>query len=140
DEDFDLPAEELNAIGTMDELATVTEPRHFGWPFCHSLGEVNPEYDGRVDCGQFVNPSLALPPHVAPLGMRFYTGAMFPAAYKNQLIVAYHGFRDDGHRLVVVPVDDQGRPGTGQPRDIIRKWIKKGDNDPQGAPVDVLVA
>jgi glucose/arabinose dehydrogenase len=139
EEDADLPAEELNAIGTMDELATTKTPKHFGWPFCHSNGQVNPEYDGRVDCAQFVNPSLALPPHVAPLGMRFYTGGMFPAEYKNQLIVAYHGYRDDGHRLVMVPVDAQGRPGTGAPRDIIRNWVKT-DRNPQGAPVDIFVA
>jgi glucose/arabinose dehydrogenase len=139
DEDADLPNEELNVIGTMDELGATENPTHFGWPFCHSNGQANPEYEGRVDCTKFTNPALALPPHVAPLGMKFYTGSMFPDVYKNQLIVGYHGYRDDGHRLMMIPVDDQGRPGAGEPRDIIRNWIKKG-NDPQGSPVDVLVA
>jgi glucose/arabinose dehydrogenase len=140
EEDADLPLEELNLIGTTSELATTMTPRHFGWPYCHSNGQANPEYEGRVDCSKFVNPALPLPPHVAPLGMRFYTGSMFPADYKNQLILAYHGYRDDGHRLVMVPVDENGKPGAGEPRDIIRNWVKKGANDPTGAPVDVMVA
>jgi hypothetical protein len=139
-EDADLPNEELNVIGTMDELATTTAPKHFGWPFCHSAGQANPEYEGRVDCTQFENPTLLLPPHVAPLGMQYYTGSLFPDVYKNQLIVGYHGYRDDGHRLMMVPVDADGRPGAGEPRDIIRGWQKKDANNPLGAPVAVLVA
>lgn len=33
----------------------------------------------------------ALGPHTAPLGMKFYTGSMFPPEYANAVFVAEHG-------------------------------------------------
>lgn len=132
DQEGDLPHEELNVI---------TEGAHYGWPYCIDNGTPNPEYRGRVDCTNYKNPALLLPGHVAPLGMTFYTGAMFPAPYQNNLIMTFHGYREYGHRLMVVPVDAQGVPGAGEPLDIVRGWEKTADGrDPQGAPVDVLVA
>ena len=38
-------------------------------------------------------PSLELPPHAAPLGLAFYTGAQFPPEYVGDLFVALHGSR-----------------------------------------------
>ena len=132
DQEGDLPHEELNVV---------TEGGHYGWPYCIDNGTPNPEYRGRVSCTNYKNPAQLLPGHVSPLGMAFYTGDMFPAAYKNNLIVTFHGYREYGHRLVMVPVDAQGVPGAGEPLDIIRGWEKSADGrDPQGAPVDVIVA
>lgn len=132
DQEGDLPHEELNVI---------TQGTHYGWPYCIDNGTPNPEYRGRVDCANYKTPALLLPGHAAPLGMNFYTGAMFPAAYKNHLLVTLHGYREYGHRLMLVPVDAQGVPGVGEPLDILRGWDKSADGrDPQGAPVDVIVA
>ena len=126
----DLPHEELNVV---------IPGSHYGWPYCYDNGTPNPEYLGRVDCSQYTAPTQLLPGHASPLGMQFYTGSMFPAAYKNQLIMTFHGYRANGHRLVMVPVDANGVPGSGEPQDIIRNWDKNG-NDPLGTPVDVTVA
>lgn len=126
----DLPHEELNVV---------LPGSHYGWPYCYDNGTPNPEYLGRVDCSRYTNPAQLLPGHASPLGMQYYTGSMLPAAYRNQLIVAYHGYRANGHRLVVVPVDANGIPGSGEPLDIIRNWEKNGE-DPLGSPVDVAVA
>lgn len=132
DQEGDLPHEELNVI---------EQNGHYGWPYCFDNGTPAPEYRGRVDCTRYKNPALLLPGHGSPLGMAYYTGDMFPAAYKNNLLVTYHGYRSQGHRLVLVPVDAQGVPGGGEPLDIIRGWEKTADGrDPQGAPVDVHVA
>lgn len=132
DQEGDLPHEELNVI----------EPGgHYGWPYCIDNGTPNPEYRGRVNCTNYKNPAMLLPGHVSPLGMTYYTGSMFPAAYKNNLLVTFHGYREYGHRLVMVPADARGVPGAGEPLDIIRGWEKSADGrDPMGAPVDVLVA
>lgn len=135
--ELDLPHEELNVI---------EEGKHYGWPYCYDNGVASPEYP-RADCTQYKTPALLLPGHVAPLGMRYYPGSwtdatkMFPAAYHGNLIATYHGYRDYGHRLVMVPVDARGVPGAGAPLDIIRGWeAVPAKQNPTGAPVDVLVA
>ena len=130
--EVDFPHEELNVI---------VPGSHYGWPYCYDNGAPSPEYRGRVDCSRFTNPALLLPGHASPLGMTYYEGAMFPPAYRGNLIVAYHGYRANGHRLVMVPVDANGIPGAGEPLDIIRGWEESADKrNPIGSPVDVTVA
>ena len=43
------------------------------------------------DCFAPAPPEVNLQAHSAPLGMGFYTGNMFPAAYRNDAFVALHG-------------------------------------------------
>jgi glucose/arabinose dehydrogenase len=78
----DLPADELNHA-----------PRagmHFGFPYCHQGDVPDPEF-GRRGCKEFSPPAVKLGPHVAALGMRFYTGSQFPAEYRNNIFIAEHG-------------------------------------------------
>src|SRR6185295_5044042 len=56
---------------------------HFGYPYCHGGTIVDPELGGKHACSEFEAPILNLGPHVASLGMRFYTGSMFPPEYRN---------------------------------------------------------
>lgn len=64
---------------------------HFGFPYCHSGVLLDPEFGNNKSCSDYVAPVANLGPHVAPLGLAFYTGNQFPAQYKNQLFVAEHG-------------------------------------------------
>lgn len=64
---------------------------HFGFPYCHGEAIRDPEFGGSQSCREFTPPVQALGPHVAALGMRFYTGVMFPQEYKNQIFIAEHG-------------------------------------------------
>ena len=64
---------------------------HFGFPFCHAGDVSDPEFGHLRACSEFTAPAARLGPHVAPLGMRFYTGNMFPAEYKNNIFIAEHG-------------------------------------------------
>ena len=79
----DIPPDELNHAPKKG-LA-------FGFPYCHA-GEVkDPEFGDKRPCSDFQAPARKLDPHGAAIGMRFYTGSMFPAEYRNQIFIAEHG-------------------------------------------------
>ena len=79
----DIPGDKLNHIAHVGE--------HFGYPYCHQGDIPDPKYAMGHKCSEFSPPVLNLGPHVAPLGMKFYTGDQFPPDYKNSIIVAEHG-------------------------------------------------
>jgi glucose/arabinose dehydrogenase len=97
----DLPSDELNHA-----------PRagmNFGYPYCHQGDTADPEYGRKHACSEFTPPEVKLGPHVASLGMRFYTGAQFPPEYRNNIFVAEHGSwnrsRKIGYRIARVVVE-----------------------------------
>ncbi len=79
----DLPACEINRLQKVGQ--------HFGFPFCHAGDVTDPEFGKGRPCSEFVPPVVKLGAHVAPLGMRFYTGKSFPAEYEGQVFFAEHG-------------------------------------------------
>lgn len=94
----DAPPDELNHA-----------PRaglHFGFPYCHGGTLADPDFGRQHACAEFVAPAQNLGAHVAALGMRFYTGAMFPAAYRGQIFIAEHGSwnrsRKSGYRIALL--------------------------------------
>lgn len=120
-----------------DELNHAPEKgMHFGFPYCHG-GEIpDPEFGKERSCDEFTPPAMKLGPHVAALGMRFYTGSMFPEEYHNQIFIAEHGSWNRstpiGYRITLVRVKDnkavsyevfaegwlQGRGAWGRPVDV----------------------
>ncbi|HEX8436113.1 PQQ-dependent sugar dehydrogenase [Archangium sp.] len=126
-DDRTLPHEELNII---------TPWQDYGWPYCYDDNKASPEFKG-FDCSRMRKPALLLPAHVAPLGMAYYSGGMFPDWYKGKLLMTWHGYRDFGQKLVAIPTDAVGRP-VGEPLEIINGWYRKGAQ-PMGAPVGVSV-
>lgn len=80
----DLPNGELNRVSRPGK-------QHFGFPFCHQGDLADPQYGWGYDCKDFTPPIAKMGPHAAPLGMRFYTGTMFPKRYHNTIFVARHG-------------------------------------------------
>ena len=90
-----------------DELNRAQRPGlHFGFPYWHGKDIPDPEYGKGRRKEEFIPPAMELGPHVASLGMRFYTGTMFPAEYRNQIFIAEHGSwnRSEpiGYRLTLV--------------------------------------
>jgi glucose/arabinose dehydrogenase len=74
------------------ELNVAAKPGlHFGFPYCHGGVVPDPVFGKGRSCEEFVEPVAKLGPHVAPLGMSFYTGKQFPEAYRNNVYVAEHG-------------------------------------------------
>ncbi|NDK55188.1 PQQ-dependent sugar dehydrogenase [Pontibacter fetidus] len=112
---------------------------HFGFPYCHE-GEIpDPEFGKNRNCDEFVKPVQKLGPHVAALGLKFYTGSMFPEQYKNQLIIAQHGSwnRSEplGYRLMTVSLDENGKATNY--KSFAEGWLQNGKA--WGRPVDVMV-
>ncbi len=125
----DVPGDELNHA-----------PRsglHFGFPYCHAGDLPDPEYGRKRRCDEFTAPAQKLGPHVAALGMRFYTGSMFPAQYRNQIFIAEHGSwnrsQKIGYRVTLVRLQGdkavayepfatgwlQGETAWGRPADVL---------------------
>lgn len=130
----DLPSDELNVATRRGQ--------HFGFPYCHQGDTPDPEYGQYRSCAEFTPPVLKLGAHVAPLGMRFYTGTMFPAEYRNNLFIAQHGSWNrntkQGYNVIRVFTDAKGRA---QSRPFLEGFLtdEKGDPPMWGRPVDVLV-
>ena len=121
------------------ELNQVTGPdMHFGFPYCHGNGIVDPDFGAGHDCGDFTPPAMALGAHVAPLGVKFYTGKQFPEEYRMQAFIAEHGSwnrsEKSGYRVSLVRIEN-GKAVSYQP--FVEGWLK--DDAVSGRPVDLLV-
>lgn len=129
----DIPSCELN-IATKEGL-------HFGYPYCHEGSVKDPEFGDKRPCSDFVKPADKLGAHVAPLGLKFYTGKMFPAEYNNQIIVAEHGSwnrsKKSGYNLSLVKLDGKSKV-TGHSV-FASGWMDDATQKVWGRPVDVLV-
>ena len=130
-----------NGGAPPDFLALVREGANYGWPDCYARGGAlapDPEFRGASDCRDLTLPSVELAPHAAPLGLAFYTGTQFPAAYRGSLFVALHGSRAElppaGYKIVRIVFSANRRPRV---EDFATRW-RTGDRV-WGRPVDVLV-
>jgi glucose/arabinose dehydrogenase len=122
-----------------DELNRASEKgAHFGFPYCHAGHIPDPEYGGKKPCNEFHPPAIELGPHVAALGMKFYTGRMFPAQYRHQIFIAEHGSWNRtapiGYRISLVRLTENRAVAY---EVFARGWLQSGQA--WGRPVDVLV-
>ncbi|HWF59415.1 MAG TPA: sorbosone dehydrogenase family protein [Nitrospira sp.] len=122
-----------------DELNHAAKPGlHFGYPYCHGGTISDPQFGRKHDCREFTAPAANLGPHVASLGMRFYTGVMFPKEYRNQIFIAEHGSwnrsEKSGYRITLVSRDEQGRTRYSV---FAEGWLR--GQRAWGRPADVLV-
>jgi glucose/arabinose dehydrogenase len=111
---------------------------HFGYPYCHGETISDPEYGSKHACREFTAPAVSLGPHVASLGMRFYTGTMFPQTYQHQIFIAEHGSwnrsKKIGYRITLVSRDKQGQSRYSV---FAEGWLQ--GQEAWGRPADVLV-
>jgi len=127
----DMPADKLNMIDK--------EGANYGFPFCHQGDTPDPKFSAGRTCGEFVPPVSLLGPHVAPLGMKFYTGAQFPEGYKNSIFIAEHGSWNrsvfSGGRIVRVIASADGKL---EKEEVFALGFLQGARNYIGRPVDVL--
>lgn len=125
----DLPSDEVNHA-----------PRagmHFGFPYCHQGDTPDPEFGQLHPCGSFTPPVAKLGAHVAPIGIAFYHGQLFPIHYHHRLFVAEHGSWNRstpaGYHVVVMSL---------QANKVVEQavfaegWLK--GREAWGRPVDLL--
>ena len=123
-----------------DELNFAPKPGiHFGFPHCHGRNILDPVYGRGRDCKEFTPPAIELGPHVAALGMRFYTGTMFGDEYRNQIFIAEHGSWNRstpiGYRVTLVRLEGDKAISY----EVFAKGWLNEDGNAWGRPVDVLV-
>ncbi|MCO5723514.1 PQQ-dependent sugar dehydrogenase [Robiginitalea marina] len=122
------------------ELNRVSEPgQHFGYPFCHGGTIPDPEFGDQHPCSDFVPPVQPLGAHVAPLGVKFYTGQQFPEAYRGHALIAEHGSWNRsskvGYRITLVRLE--GNQAVGY-EPFIDGWLDEATQEAFGRPVDLL--
>ena len=126
----DLPSDELNHAPVAG--------MHFGYPYCHQGDTPDPEFGANRKCSEFTGPALLQGGHVAPNGLRFYTGNMFPAAYRKRIFIAQHGSWNrgtkNGYRIVTAEIDNNK---VTKYETFADGW--QSDDTAWGRPVDLLV-
>ena len=128
----DLPNDEVNRVSKIGE--------HFGYPYCHQGDLADPKYGSERKCSEFTPPVYKQGPHIAGLGMKFYTGDMFPPEYKNGIFIAQHGSwnraKKLGYRVLFLSVDPDGK----NPKEQVFAGTWLDDQKILGRPADVLQA
>ena len=122
----DSPSCELNRVDQDGQF--------FGYPFKHATNIMDPDF-GDLNSGfDYVDPILELGAHVAPTGVVFYTGSMFPPQMSNNLFIALHGSWNRsskvGYKVIRVSFDKDGN--VEESNDFISGWLK--DESVSGRP------
>lgn len=127
----DMPADKLNMIAK--------EGADYGFPFCHQGDTPDPKFAGDRKCSEFTPPVANIGAHVAPLGMKFYTGAQFPGEYRNSILIAEHGSWNrsvySGGRIVRIVATADGKF---EKEEVFASGFLQGARSYIGRPVDIL--
>ncbi len=126
------PEEELNRVAAKAEGA------FYGFPYCHAQGIPDPDIKKPNPCAGVTLPAATLGAHAAALGMRFYTGDMFPDAYENTAFIARRGSwnRNQKNGYDIVQARISGGKATIKP--FMTGFLDAQKNEFWGRPVDVL--
>jgi glucose/arabinose dehydrogenase len=126
----DIPPDELNRAPEQG--------LHFGYPYCHGGEIADAEFGEGKNCDDYTAPAQKLGPHVAALGVKFYTGEMFPAEYRRQIFVAEHGSwnrsKKIGYRISLIRLEH----GTPVSYDVFAEGWLRG-KEVSGRPVDLII-
>jgi glucose/arabinose dehydrogenase len=126
------PQDELNRVSKVGEF--------FGYPYCHAQGVADPDVKKDKPCDGVTKPVALMGPHAAALGMRFYTGAMFPKDYQSSIFVARRGSWNRnklfGFDVANVKAGADGKGAKVTP--FMTGFMDTKENKFWGRPVDVL--
>ena len=134
--------DELGNDLVPDYMTSVRDGGFYGWPYSY-YGQtvdarVQPQDPAKV--ASALAPDYALGAHTASLGLTFYEGTAFPAAYSHGAFVGQHGSWNRepkaGYKVIFVPFAN-GRP-SGAPQDFLTGFLN-ADGEAMGRPVGVQV-
>ena len=134
--------DELGSDLVPDYLTSVKDGGFYGWPYSyygkHVDDRVKPPRPDLV--AKAIVPDYALGNHVAPLGLVFYEGTLFPPQYAGGAFIGQHGSWNrtplNGYNVVFVPFAN-GMP-NGKPQEVLAGFVNS-DGDAFGRPVGVAV-
>jgi glucose/arabinose dehydrogenase len=100
--------------GPQDELNRVAKPGgNYGFPYCHANGIADPDIKKADACKGVTRPAALMGSHAAVMGVKFYTGKMFPAEYQNTMFLVRKGSwnrtKPMGFDVVNVRVGEDGK-------------------------------
>ena len=115
--------------GFEDELNKITKVgQNFGFPYCHANGQPDPDVKKAKPCEGVTRPVLLMGPHAAVMGIKFYTGKMFPSEYQNTAFVVRKGSwnreKPFGFDVVNVRVGEDGKASI---RNFASGWQEGGE-------------
>jgi glucose/arabinose dehydrogenase len=126
------PEDELNRMARVGQ--------NFGFPYCHANGVADRDIKRDRACDGVTLPVTTMGPHAAAMGVHFYTGNMFPAQYRNALLVARKGSwnrsQKFGYDVVVVRTDANGANPRVEP--FVTGFLDTGKDAFWGRPVYML--
>jgi glucose/arabinose dehydrogenase len=134
--------DEIGSDLVPDYMTSVKDGAFYGWPYCyfgqHVDERVKPPRPDLV--AKAIAPDYALGNHTASLGLKFYTGDLFPSRYRNGAFIGQHGSWNrkplSGYKVIFVPFAD-GKP-AGRPEDILTGFVNE-NGEARGRPVGVVV-
>jgi glucose/arabinose dehydrogenase len=127
-----------------DEINIIQDGHDYGWPMFYGKNVPDTRFDPAAaapGASAGKTPSyIDLQAHSAPLGLAFVTSDVWPADYKYNLIVAFHGSWNrsvpTGYKLVRIRLDKQGNYTDTE--DFITGWLR-ADGSNVGRPVGVIM-
>ena len=132
-----------------DYLTSVKPGGFYGYPYAYTGAHPDPDWGKkRPDMvAKSITPDVLFQAHSAPTGLVFYTGANFPAEYKNDAFVSPHGSwnsgQPTGYKVVRVHFQN-GKPVGGYENFVTGFWDGAGGGDtPQrvmGRPAGLAIA
>lgn len=129
-------------FGPQDELNRLPknlEGGHFGFPYCHAEGVPDPHVRVPNACAGVIKPAAVIGPHAGALGIKFYTGSMFPEAYRNAAFIARRGSWNRGQKFGYDVAVATPRPdGTANVQPFLTGLLDEQKNDFFGRPTYVL--
>ena len=126
----DMPLDELNVLKNPGK-------DNFGYPYCHSGVMTDPQFGWGKSCADYAKPAALLGPHAGSLGLKFYTGKMFPAKYQGAMFIARHGPWNRTKKYADIQVAWPDGKGGARLETFMTGFVE--NNSYLGRPVDFLV-